>query len=328
MNPPNRRHALARGFALFLGGLITLNLIGEIRTPGLDQNLWLVDLPMPRPIGLVLLALAGVGLVAWGIRPNLAQGTRTPTAVILTGIAITAAWNSVNFYRVWDSGAIDPALPMPLSVIWMVIFAWLAWEVQRPQSTSSEHQLRWIVAALAVSVLALPLLLIFFFGNTDYRRPVDAAVVFGSRVYDDGRPSASLEARVRTAVDVYQEGLTPILIMSGGIPPNGIDESLVMRDLAIELGVPPEAIVTDSGGNNSDLTVEYTIRFVEDTGADSIAAVSHFYHLPRIQLAFQSRGLDVITVPANDYQRIAKTPLSVIREIPAFWIYYLKATFG
>lgn len=34
------RQAIARGLALFLGGFGLLNLLGELRPPGFDANVW------------------------------------------------------------------------------------------------------------------------------------------------------------------------------------------------------------------------------------------------------------------------------------------------
>ena len=51
--------------------------------------------------------------------------------------------------------------------------------------------------------------------------------------------------------------------------------------------------------------------------------VSHFYHLPRIRLAYRRAGREVWTVPAMPTRFYTGLPLSVLREVPAFWFYYL-----
>ena len=64
--------------------------------------------------------------------------------------------------------------------------------------------------AVAFACLAIfPLAQMFFFGKTDYRRPADAAVVLGARVYADGRLSDALADRVRTACQLYRDGSGP-----------------------------------------------------------------------------------------------------------------------
>ena len=49
--------------------------------------------------------------------------------------------------------------------------------------------------------------------------------------------------------------------------------------------------------------------------------------LPRIKLAYARAGLDVWTVPA-DVTLVPGTARLVAREIPAFWLYYLRAVAG
>jgi hypothetical protein len=52
--------------------------------------------------------------------------------------------------------------------------------------------------------------------------------------------------------------------------------------------------------------------------------VSHFYHLPRIKLAYQRAGMEVRTVPARETYILAQIPYSMAREVVALWVYYLR----
>ena len=46
------------------------------------------------------------------------------------------------------------------------------------------------------------------------------------------------------------------------------------------------------------------------------------------KLAYQRAGWHVLTVPAGTSSPIPQTPAFVVREIPAFWVYYARAVFG
>src|SRR5262249_53745089 len=138
------------------------------------------------------------------------------------------------------------------------------------------------------------------FGKTDYRRPADAAVVLGARVYADGRPSDALADRVRTACQLYRDGLVRKLIFSGGPGDGAIPEAESMRRMAAQLGVKPEDILIDSAGVNTQATVRNSESVFAQVHASRILVVSHFYHLPRIKLAYQREGLEVYTVPAKE----------------------------
>jgi vancomycin permeability regulator SanA len=99
-----------------------------------------------------------------------------------------------------------------------------------------------------------------------------------------------------------------------------------MRAYAVKRGVPASAIALDHKGVDTDATVDNTLKYFGPSGsAKRVLAVSQGYHLPRIKLAYRAAGVDVRTVPAGQLEPIAKTPLFIAREVPAFWTYWLRA---
>ena len=79
--------------------------------------------------------------------------------------------------------------------------------------------------------------------------------------------------------------------------------------MAISLGVPASAIVVDPAGVNTDATVRNTVPMLSAEKSGPVAVVSDFFHLPRIKLAYQRAGLDVVTVPSHA-RRIPQTTRS------------------
>ena len=78
--------------ALFFGLFSFLNLIGELRTPGFDENIWWLDLrPLPAAATAIILALAGLLLVWWGVRPAAAGWRRVATSVTACALGFVAA---------------------------------------------------------------------------------------------------------------------------------------------------------------------------------------------------------------------------------------------
>lgn len=74
------------------------------------------------------------------------------------------------------------------------------------------------------------------------------ALVFGARVYDDGRPSQFLRARLDLAVDLYTAGSVEVLLVTGDGRPDHNDEPAAMSRYLVDQGVPVEAIVQDPAG--------------------------------------------------------------------------------
>jgi vancomycin permeability regulator SanA len=181
-----------------------------------------------------------------------------------------------------------------------------------------------MVAAVGAFALAFPLGQMFCFGKTDYARRADAAVVFGARAYADGRCSTALADRVRTGVGLYKRGMVRMLVFSGGPGDGDVTEPQAMRRLAMLLGVPDEAILLDEHGLNTRATVANTTPMLQRMGVRRVLAVSHYYHLPRIKMAYRRADAEVYTVPANEQYVLTQMPYMLAREIAAFWVYYLR----
>jgi vancomycin permeability regulator SanA len=325
-----------RGAALFLAAFTIIGAVRELRGRTMDVSLWWIDLrDLPTVARLLLLAaLAGL-LAAWAIRrapgPRLRWAT-TVAAAIFAGFAIR---DVVRFHSVVDGGGVRPVVDVPLSLsiaLLLVVLALGALQVRRERSAGGKRDAIALAVAVGAWAVVFPLAQMLFFGTTDYRRPADVAVIFGARVYATGQPSPLLADRIRTGVELYQNGLVPLLVMSGGDGSDGFNEARVMRDVAVAAGVDPASILVDQAGNSTEATVANVSALLDArngaTGPGRVIAVSQAYHLPRVQLAFANAGIDVLTVPALDPELIGEMPLLVAREIPAFWAYYLRVCLG
>ncbi|MEY2427479.1 MAG: hypothetical protein QOJ40_364, partial [Verrucomicrobiota bacterium] len=193
-----------------------------------------------------------------------------------------------------------------------------------PFQSNTPRRLIQIAAVCALCLGVFPLAQMFCFGKTDYRRPADIAVVPGARVYSDGRASDALADRVRTACQLYHQGLTRKLLFSGGAGDGAIHETESMKRMAIKLGVREEDILVDEAGLNTQATVKNSEAIFSQLHASRVLVVSHFYHLPRIKMAYQRDGWDVYTVPAKESYFLRQMPYNMAREVAALWVYYLR----
>jgi len=322
-----------RGLALFLGAFTIVGLVGEVRGRTSDVSLWWIDLrDLPGILRIALLASFAGLLVAWGIRARPGVRLRRVTALGCAMFALLALRDTARFMAISGSGFVHSTLPVPFSLFVAAFLGVLAIGTLRPPTFDGDRPARTGLTILASVIgwgLLFPLAQMFFFGTTDYRRPADAAVIFGARVYASGVPSPLLADRIRTGVELYRAGLVPTLVMSGGDGADGFNEALVMRDEAIAAGVSPAAILVDPAGVTTEATVANAIALLWDHSVPpSLIAVSQAYHLPRVQLSFATAGIDVLTVPAADPEPIGEMPQLVAREVPAFWVYYLRVCLG
>ncbi len=205
----------------------------------------------------------------------------------------------------------------------LLLIAAAVWTGAAPRADAwIERVVLWL--SLGACLAGFPLAQMYCFGMTDYRRPADAVVVFGARVYADGRVSDALADRVRTGCTLYRDGLVRKVIFSGGPGDGAVHETEGMRRMAVGLGVPLEDILLDEQGLNTQATARNTCEMFDKHGLRTVLVVSHFYHLPRIKLTYQRQGREVYTVPARETYRLTALPLYMMREVAALWVYYLR----
>ncbi len=316
----------SRAAALFLGIFSTSNAIGDFLRPGFAEDLWWIDLRLlPVWLARTLLVLASVCLVSFAWQPPAPGWRRRLTAACAGTLGVVALANAFRYYTLLAGARVSSSWPVPLSLLIAAALASVCFAALTRSRESARPGSRSAVLVLTVLFCALfPLLQMFCFGKTDYRRPADVAIVFGARAYADGRPSDALADRVRTGCELYRRGLTRKLIFSGGPGDGAIHETECMRRMALSLGVRPEDILTDREGLNTQATVRNTKELLRATGSSRVLVVSHFYHLPRIKLAFQRVGIEVYTVPARESYVLRQLPFNMAREVAALWVYYVK----
>ena len=316
----------ARSLALFIGIFTLMNLLGDALWSGFGGNLWWISFGhvLPGWLANSLLAVFAVTLVTFALRKRLCWQRSPLVAAQALVFAFVALVNAAGFYRMLAKGQMDARFPLPFSLAIcaaLLLIARSAWS----EPKMDERGRWWLVPVGAAGLFALfPLALMLFFGNTDYRCPADAVVVFGARTFADGRMSDALEDRIRTGCELYRAGLARRLVLSGGHGDGPVTEAEAMRRYALKHGVRAEDIFIDNHGVNTEATVRNTASLFKQWHAGRVLAVSHFYHLPRIKLAYERAGVDVCTVPAPQGRLLLKMPYNMAREVAAFWDYYLK----
>jgi vancomycin permeability regulator SanA len=331
---PKAKHflwnALPRGLALFLGGFSIVNLLGDLRFTNFDANLWWIDLrQFPRILANAFILIVGLWLFAFGIVPPRSIWRRSVTLASIIGLLLAALANCIQFYLLLAHRALVAGLPLPFSLFIATALALiLAALLRQPTGQIASRGATQLIGVVVACAALFPLGQMFCFGKTDYRRPADVAVVLGARVYADGRPSDALADRVRTGCRLYQAGIAKKLLFSGGPGDGAIHEADAMKAMAMRLGVRAEDILLDRAGVNTQATVKNSLPIFSQLQASRVIVVSHFYHLPRIKLAYEREGFNVFTVPARESYVLRQLPFNMAREVAALWFYYFRPLSG
>ena len=141
---------------------------------------------------------------------------------------------------------------------------------------------------------------------------VDCIIVLGAAVWGD-KPSPMLEDRLLEGIELYQKGVSKKIIMSGDHGQNEYDEVNIMKQFAIEKGIPSEDIFMDHAGFS---TYDSIYRAKEIFGAKKIIIVTQEYHLYRALHIANRLGIEAYGVGADPRQYVGAFNREV-REILA-----------
>ena len=128
-------------------------------------------------------------------------------------------------------------------------------------------------------------------GDADY------LLVLGARVYEDGRPSAALAARLDTAYDFLQAHPEATAILCGGQGSNEpCPEAEAMYDYLTARGMDADRLLLEDESNNTIQNIENARALIGD--GHRTAVVTSDYHLARARVLMARGGLDAAGIPA------------------------------
>ena len=176
-----------------------------------------------------------------------------------------------------------------------------------------------------LSVVALFLVTefaIIYDGFTDEIATADVALILGNKVNPDGSLSKRLRGRLDKGLSLYQQGVVPKIIVSGGLGKEGHLEGDVMAAYLVELGVPAGDIIIDNEGVNTLATARNYTRLQEEHSFDSVIIVSQFFHISRTRLVLKKVGANNISA-AHSTTYEWRDIYSTMREFAGYYKYLL-----
>lgn len=124
---------------------------------------------------------------------------------------------------------------------------------------------------------------------------VEAILVLGAGIWQD-KPSHMLEDRLLEAISLYEQKVAPKIIMSGDHGRKEYDEVNLMKEFAIQRGVPSEDIFMDHAGFSS---YDSLYRSKEIFGVKKVIIVTQKYHLYRSLYIANQIGIEAYGISAN-----------------------------
>ncbi len=193
---------------------------------------------------------------------------------------------------------------------------------------------RWLLWLEALAVLAL----VAFLALTAFRvvqegsqqelHRADAIVVFGAAEYS-GHPSPVLRARLDHAFDLFQQGIAPVVITTGGAAADpSFSEGGVGRDYLEHRGIPERDLIAETQGSDTAQSAVRVAVIMRANGLHSCVAVSDAYHVFRIKRLLEHEGVGPVYVAPRPDSRphgMGQRLYAVLREASSYLVWKLGA---
>src|SRR5215469_15692518 len=163
----------------------------------------------------------------------------------------------------------------------------------------------WLICGL----LAILAALLIFFGLTDVR------IVRTSRLDH--------------AYDLFQDGLAPIVITTGGYGGDpSYSEGGVGHDYLRHRGIPERNLIAETQGSDTAESAERVGVIMRVNGMHRALAVSDAYHVFRIRKLLERQGIQVFVAPRPNSlpQGAVRRLLAVTREAASYLFWKLSIT--
>ena len=151
---------------------------------------------------------------------------------------------------------------------------------------------------------------------------VDCIIILGAAIWGD-KPSPMLEDRLLEGIKLYQNNVSSKIIMSGDHGRKEYDEVNMMKNYAIEKGIPSENIFMDHAGFS---TYESIYRAKNVFQAKKIVIVTQKYHLYRALYIANRLGIEAYGIGADPRKYVGATKRE-LREILARDKDFIKCIF-
>jgi len=180
---------------------------------------------------------------------------------------------------------------------------------------------RWLRILGAIVGVALVYLMLICGGilraaSSQELRHADAIVVFGAAEYA-GRPSPVFRARLDHAYDLFQRGLAPVVITTGGAGGDpSYSEGGVGHDYLMGRGIPEPSLIAETQGVDTAQSAERVAVIMHANHMRSCLAVSDEYHVFRIRKLLEHEGVQVYVAPRPDSRprSLWQRGVAVLRE--------------
>lgn len=182
-------------------------------------------------------------------------------------------------------------------------------------------------AVIALVLLAYPIWLgiqVWQQSRVDEVHSADAIVVLGAAQYN-GVPSPVFRARLEHAAYLFAEGLSPVLVVTGGkAPGDTFTEAEAGENFLADLGISRDAILGETEGRTTLESLRNVKELADENNIESVLLVSDPMHSERVKRMAKDLGFEAHVSWAG-YQSLGRSRMTkakeLVREVASIIVY-------
>ena len=194
-----------------------------------------------------------------------------------------------------------------------------------------------VLLRIAIVILALGMLTglsvltaVCVCAGADYEpRPSDCIVALGAHVWMDGRMSNVLTYRCQAALEAWQRGIAPVIVVCGG---QGRDdpcpEAEAMQAWMLRQGVPEDALIVENQSLNTKQNLTNALAIMEARGFQTAALCTSDYHLRRTLWLARDVGMQATGIAAPSTKDVVSVVRGRLRETCSWVLYFVRKVTG
>ncbi|MBX3066824.1 MAG: YdcF family protein [Anaerolineae bacterium] len=190
-----------------------------------------------------------------------------------------------------------------------------------------------VLTILALLGITTASIVVFAYGQVDRAEPADVIVILGAGTRGNGTASPAYARRIRHAVSLYERGLAPLLMCTGGFANTWrtVPEAESCRKYLLDLGIPASAILMETESTSTEENAIYAKQVMVADNLNSAILVTDNFHLFRAKTLFDAQGVTVYPSPAQatgTELRFTTAMTSTVREVLALGWQFVKSVAG
>jgi uncharacterized SAM-binding protein YcdF (DUF218 family) len=197
--------------------------------------------------------------------------------------------------------------------------------------SKTQHRSHWKTRILIFATISVAVYLIVISSqivaesSKQELHPADAIVVFGAAQYD-GRPSPVFRARLDHAFELFQRGLAPAVLTTGGPASDpSFSEGGVGHDYLVHRGIPESSVIAETQGSDTAQSAKRLAVIMRANHMHSCIAVSDAYHVFRIRNLIEHEGIRAYVSPRPDSRphSVWQRGVALLRESASYMLWKL-----